>query len=151
MPVVLSVLGIACLVAAATCDVRGRGIPNALSLGLVLLGLVRLGSAVLVRDAGLGPVLGDLAASFAMFCAGAGLFAAGALGGGDVKLLAAASLWLGLAHIPAFLMATALAGGVLALAKLVERRIGVGGPGTESLPYGLAIALGGIVAATFAA
>ena len=91
------------------------------------------------------------------------LWLRGALGGGDVKLLAATALLLPPALIPAQLLAVALAGGALALLHLAlrpllrnlradgrprgalrralrreGRRIRAGAP----LPYGVAIALG---------
>jgi prepilin peptidase CpaA len=148
LPGLLSVVGISCLVAAAVFDVRERRIPNACCLGLALAGLLRLFLAVFLSENGpVGPILGDLALTLAVFLAGAGLFAAGALGGGDVKLLAAACLWLGGAHVPEFLLATALAGGVLATAKLAERRLSATEPRIAGLPYGLAIAAGGLAAA----
>ena len=69
------------------------------------------------------------------------------LGGGDVKLLAAGALWLGAAALGPFLLATVLAGGVLAvaflLAGLLRRR--AAGAAAASLPYGIAIAAGGIL------
>jgi prepilin peptidase CpaA len=147
LPGLLLVPGVVCLVAAAVCDVRERRIPNACCLGLFLLGLVRVLFDAGFAGAPAAPILGDLALALAVFLVGAGLFAARALGGGDVKLLAAACLWLGGAQVPEFLMATALAGGVLALAKLAERHIGAAEPRTSSLPYGLAIAAGGLIAA----
>ena len=64
------------------------------------------------------------------------------LGGGDVKLLAAAALWTGSAALLPFLMATALAGGLLAALFLAfARREGK----PVALPYGVAIAAGGIL------
>ena len=86
-----------------------------------------------------------------VFAAGAAAFAAGALGGGDVKLLAAASLFAGTARIGDFLAVTAIAGGLLGLAILAGAPIGqpaVGGPLRarlrRGLPYGPAIAAGGL-------
>src|SRR3546814_1397676 len=42
-------------------------------------------------------------------------FARGWFGGGDVKMLAAVSLWAGPAHLSLLLLVTALAGGLLSL------------------------------------
>lgn len=146
MAYLVSVSGVACLVLAAACDVRTRRIPNAFALILVLLGLLRLG-LLIAAGSPLAAVPIDLALALGVFLAGAGLFAAGGLGGGDVKLLAATALWLGAAGLAPFLMATTLAGGVLALAKLVEGWISAPAGTPPSLPYGLAIATGGMVAA----
>lgn len=79
---------------------------------------------------------------------GAAAFAAGVLGGGDVKLLAVAGLFAGPAHVVAFLLVVALAGGALALAVLADVRVGprtVDDTGlSRRLPYGPAIAAGGL-------
>ena len=51
-------------------------------------------------------------------------FAVGALGGGDVKLLAAVSLFAGPGRLVDFLIITAIAGGLLGLAILAGAPIG---------------------------
>jgi prepilin peptidase CpaA len=81
-------------------------------------------------------------------------FAAGALGGGDVKLLAVTSLFAGTTFLVDFLTVVAVVGGALGLALLVGVPIGleVGKAGNVSipkrsrrcLPYGPAIAAGGL-------
>jgi prepilin peptidase CpaA len=91
---------------------------------------------------------------------GFGLFAMNVLGGGDVKLLAAASLWAGPHMIGMLLFFTAFAGGLLALvlAAIALYRVRmlnlVAVSETNevipwykiSVPYGVAIACGGVVA-----
>jgi prepilin peptidase CpaA len=52
---------------------------------------------------------------------GIGLFAAGWVGGGDVKLAAAASLWLGWEHTMQFLLLASFMGGMLTLLLVVLR------------------------------
>ena len=114
---ILTLAALALFVAAAVIDGRSRRHPEPAALGLALLGLAahrrrprrrrRLGAAGL-----------DLAAAAAVFLAGAVAFRFRLLGGGDVKLLAAGALWLGAAALGPFLLATALAGGVLALGFL---------------------------------
>ena len=88
-----------------------------------------------------------------VFGAGAAAFAAGALGGGDVKLAAAASLFAGPALMLDFVTVTAMVGGLLGLAILAGARIGpvasTGGSTVRArlrgnLPYGPAIAAGGL-------
>jgi prepilin peptidase CpaA len=133
------------LLGAALSDVRARRIPNGLPVCLALLGLARLLTCMCVPGA--SPVLvalGDLALTAAVFLAGAGIFAAGCLGGGDVKLLAASCLWLGAPLVPGFLLATALVGSGLVFAKVAERALAANRPADLSLPYGLAIAAGGV-------
>src|SRR4029077_3934055 len=55
----------------------------------------------------------------AVFIGGAILFARGYLGGGDVKLLSAATLWAGPAGTPELLLLTGVLGGALALFLLM--------------------------------
>ena len=89
---------------------------------------------------------------------GLGLFALNLLGGGDVKLMAAACLWLGLSGSGVFVLATAVVGGLFSLALLAGRvwlqpYVGAG-PGwivrlmepKGHIPYGVAIAAGALVA-----
>ena len=86
-----------------------------------------------------------------MLAAGTFLFARGWMGGGDIKLLAASSLWFDLASGWKLLVAIALAGGVEALLVIALRRIAWPDAARrrvlllrrgEGIPYGIAIALG---------
>ncbi len=139
----LSLAALALLVAAAATDARDRRIPNALCLGLAVVGVGRMVFEVATGGA-LLPVAADLGAAALVFVLGAAGFRAGLVGGGDVKLLAAAALWTGAGAVLPFLMATALAGGALAVAflgwALVSRD-----RAKVALPYGIAIAAGGIL------
>ena len=91
----------------------------------------------------------------ALLAVGTPLFAAGKLGGGDVKLLAAAGLWFDLAGAARMLVAVMLAGGLLALLVLaarlpnwsekIRRRVVILQPG-GGIPYGVAIAAGALIA-----
>ncbi|HTT80071.1 MAG TPA: prepilin peptidase [Stellaceae bacterium] len=93
--------------------------------------------------------------ALAVFVVGAALFARGYLGGGDVKLLAAAALWAGPAGLLTLLLLTAVLGGVLALFLLMPiggqlaaaARLMLGEPPLPAarglavpVPYGVAIA-----------
>lgn len=131
---------------AAASDVATRRIPNRLTAALALVGLVRLAADLAAGGGWTDPAL-DLAAAAAVLVLGAAGFAAGVLGGGDVKLAAAAALWLGAGALAPFLMVSALAGGLLALAYLA---LGILRRGSKrpvpSLPYGVALAAGGLVA-----
>lgn len=140
----LPILAIAIFLAAAAEDIRHRRIPNPLVGALLVLGLIRLLGAG--TDPGPAPAA-DLVAALLIFAAGAMLFQFGALGGGDVKLLAAGMLWVGAGAAASYLMITALAGGALALAFILRRALGHDKPPAHaSLPYGVAIAMGGIFA-----
>ena len=142
------VLGAALLlVAAAVWDVRCYRIPNALCAGLAALFLGHAAAA--------GPPFPFLSLVIAVLVFGAGsvMFARGLLGGGDVKLLAAAVVWIPSASVPAQIGAVFIAGGVLALMLLavrgILRRVSAN---TDTLPrvlhdqapvpYGVAIAAG---------
>ncbi|HEX8447657.1 MAG TPA: prepilin peptidase [Sphingomonas sp.] len=80
----------------------------------------------------------QLGLALALFIAFAALFALGAMGGGDVKLIAALALWLPPAAVLPMLMLMAIAGGVLTLVMLVVHRVRHR-PGQPEIPYGLAI------------
>ena len=121
---------------------------NRLSVGLALLGVVRLGLAI-AAGAGAWSVAGDIAAALGVFALGALAFHLHLLGGGDVKLLAAGALWLGTGELGAFLTATVLAGGLLAVGFIAWQRVLPGWryrTARVSLPYAIAIAAGGILA-----
>jgi prepilin peptidase CpaA len=95
-----------------------------------------------------------------VFALGLAVFAAGAIGGGDVKLAAALGLWAGSTDAAGFLLVTALAGGALSILILATRNVPFAhylsgpikaGPQTdgqemprESVPYGVALAAGGL-------
>lgn len=144
----LSVLAIVVFLVAALGDILHRRIPNALPAALAALALIRLG--LLVWSGESAAVIGfDIGASLAVFCLGALAFHFNALGGGDVKLLAAGALWVGTTQIWPFLLWTVLGGGVLAGIVLswgaIARHV-FGRAARPSLPYGVAIAAGGIIA-----
>jgi len=135
---------------AAASDALRMRIPNALILYL-LAGFV---ITVAVSQPGWVDLVAHLAVGLALLGGGVVLFARGWMGGGDVKLLAVTGLWLGPAAMPALLLLTALAGGVLTLAMIVARALGAhrlaGGriaalrDPMDRVPYGIAIAAAAI-------
>jgi prepilin peptidase CpaA len=151
-PVCLAFLAVL-LVGAAVQDLRTMHIANGFSLAIVALfvifATVGLASGRLpISSIGVSVACGAL-----VFTVGTAAFATGALGGGDVKLLAAVSLFAGPARLVDFLTITALVGGVLGIAILAGAPIGqpAGAGGTtlrarlrSGLPYGPAIAAGGL-------
>jgi prepilin peptidase CpaA len=142
------------LLAAGWQDLRTMRIANRLSVGVAVAFVVWS----LAGLAGGTLVLGDMAlavtCAIGVFFVGALAFAAGALGGGDVKLLAAASLFAGSAFLLEFLTVVALVGGAMGLALLAGAPIGPEAPTADGttvrtrlrggLPYGPAIAAGGL-------
>ncbi len=139
--------------AAAFYDASSMIIPNWLNgLIAVLFVPVAFAAHMPATEIGLNLILGVTA-----FTLGAGLFFLRVMGGGDVKMIAACSVWLGLPMMMPFLLFTAIAGGALAAFALLARRIapvGVSYAGwarwlTErrtGVPYGIAIAAGAIFA-----
>jgi len=135
------------LVWAAVSDAIWRRIPNRSVLAVIALYVVW---AALAGGAALGPALLVAAISLAV---GFGMFAFGIWGGGDAKLFAAVALFAGLAHMAAFVLVTALAGGLMAVVSLASRPTralviwnlrGKDALG-RGIPYGVAIAMGGAV------
>jgi prepilin peptidase CpaA len=101
----LTIASIACVT-----DLRTRRIPNVLTFGAALAGLIyqfASGGMDGISHAALGWLVG--AVIFIL------PFALGGLGGGDVKLLAALGAWLGPGDILWLALYTGVAGGVMAL------------------------------------
>jgi prepilin peptidase CpaA len=144
---------LAALLHAAAHDVAARTIPHRTCLALAAAGLgLRLAD---------GTLLPGLLAAFAALGLGFALWRAGFWGGGDAKLLAAAALAVPPAAVPGLILATALAGGLLALGYLAGPRLAPAPPPRPAgflgralraeawrlrrrgpLPYGVALALG---------
>lgn len=135
------------LLLAAGHDVWARRIPNWTVVGLLGVFLVGLTQGWLTPGA-----LSCLAAFALALLVGFPMFVGRVMGAGDVKLLAAVALFAGLDHLPLLLMATVLAGGVLAVMALVVRPyeevlVASGWPRLRAgLPYGVAIAVGALYA-----
>jgi prepilin peptidase CpaA len=126
---------------AAAIDVRTFTISNRLNLAVALLAPVYWLSIAL-------PVWPDvgvqLAAGAGVFALLAGAFYAGMMGGGDVKLAAALALWFSPSSTLKFLVLMSLAGGVLTLGVMAFHRF-KRREGRPEIPYGVAIAFGGLV------
>ncbi len=143
---VLSAFAILLLCAAGE-DMRRLIIPNWISLAIVGLYPIYLIVCPTTPDwiTAAGVAALTLVVGFA-------LFALNLTGGGDVKLMAAIALWAGPSEFPVLILVTSLAGGVIAVVMLIRRwstsskqrgeraRAGV-------MPYGVAIAAGGLTVA----
>ena len=131
----------AILVVAAVVDMRTFTISNRLNLAVAASAPLFWWSIQL-------PVWPHVAAQAAVAAGVFGLLAAafyaGMMGGGDVKLAAALSLWFSPASTLKFLVIMSIAGGVLTLILLVAHRVR-GKEGKPKIPYGVAIAVGGLV------
>ena len=142
------------LAVAVLIDAETLRIPNRLCLALVAIYPAYLLASPIQVD---WP--GALLLATAVFAAGLGAFAAGWMGGGDVKLMAATALWVGPAWFTDFLLVTAIVGGGIAVLMLsgirftVAQAVEAAGFADirdvilgRSIPYGVAIAAGGWVA-----
>jgi len=134
----------ALLVVAAVIDVRSYTISNRLNLTVALLAPLYWLSIALSPWPG---VAIQLAAATTVFLVLAGAFYAGMMGGGDVKLAAALSLWLSPMSTVKFLVLMSLGGGVLTLVVLAWHRA-KRREGRPEIPYGVAIAFGGLAILT---
>jgi prepilin peptidase CpaA len=108
---------IGALAVAAVIDWRERRIPNWLTFGLLLGGLGRaaaFGQPGSLAHAGLGTVVG---AGIPLV-----LYALSAVGGGDVKLLAAVGAWVGAGPVVLIFMVEAILGMVIVLAQATAQR-----------------------------
>ncbi|MGI9423111.1 MAG: A24 family peptidase [Hyphomicrobiaceae bacterium] len=137
---------------AAMLDLFTMTIPNRISLFLVAAFCV----VAPVTGMGWEQFAIHFGVGAAVLVAGFLLFALGFLGGGDAKLLAAASLWIGYHDLLSYLVIVAQFGAVLAIAILVYRRmipahVIPNQAWTERLhnkkqgiPYGIALACGAL-------
>ncbi len=152
-----ALVGIACLLVASLHDIVARTAPDWAAVVLLASGL----ALRLIY----GNLLPGLAIGLLVFVLAAVCWRLGWMGGGDVKLLAAASVFVPPGQALPFILAVTLSGGVLALLYLVAQRfvappssvrphtlwgralraerwrIRRGGP----LPYACAIAVGGLL------
>ncbi|GGE11188.1 hypothetical protein GCM10011529_16940 [Polymorphobacter glacialis] len=112
-----AVIALGCVLAAAIADIRRFEIPDGLSIALVA-------TAIVYGLATPGFVWwSHIAAPLGFFALGLFVFSRGWMGGGDIKLMTGIAAWTGLEGLLAQFVATALAGGILALALIVARRV----------------------------
>lgn len=151
--VLLAVMPVLVIVAGLH-DLTTMKIPNWIS-GVLILGFF---PAALVLGLSLTEVATALAVGFVALLIGMGMFALRWVGGGDAKLMAAASLWFGYSGAGPFVLYTALVGGGFCLMLLQARArlqvFALNGPGWVArlmqpkgdIPYGVAIAAGALLA-----
>ncbi|GAA0745476.1 MULTISPECIES: prepilin peptidase [Sphingomonas] len=131
------------LLSAGIEDVRFRTIANAKNAAIALAAPLWWWASGLALWPDIALQIGCAAIVFALFIA---VFAMGAMGGGDVKLIGALALWLPLAPLLRMLVLMSLLGGALTLAMLLTQRLRGRSVGAIEVPYGVAITLGaGIV------
>jgi prepilin peptidase CpaA len=157
---------LACALLGAACDIHSRRIPNWLTGPSILLGLalhLSLQGWIALATAALAGAIGG--GVFLLF------HLSGGMGAGDVKLMAAVSVLVGLGHVGNVLLMTTLLGGVFAVILALSQgqvralvvnvvalmvhhgkagltphpELNLTNPLTLRLPYGIAIAAGAAV------
>ena len=161
--VLTTVALVSLLVAAAVLDLRTRRIPNVLTVSGLMVALALRSTS----DA--GAVVDGLQSAGIALLVVLPFFMLGAFGGGDLKLLVAVGAFMEPYQFVLALLATAIAGAILAVGESMRRgalgllahntaglatHIATGGrlghrssintPGAISVPYGLAIAAGSL-------
>ncbi|VXC71697.1 A24 family peptidase [Sphingomonas sp. 8AM] len=131
----------ALLLSAGIQDVRSREIANWKNAVIASLSPLWWLASGLDPWPGMAIQLGVALLVFAVFV---GAFALGQMGGGDVKLIGALSLWLAPLHLLDMLLVMSVIGGALTLAMLIEQRLRRNA-GAVEVPYGVAIALAGLL------
>lgn len=138
---------------AASSDLLTMLIPNWISLGLIA-GFVGVATSGILGWDELGL---HLLAGFVTLACTFALFAFGVIGGGDAKLAAATTLWIGLGHTLDYLLIASILGGLLTLALLAARQMPLPGlvarlpfalhlhDRKTGVPYGIALAAAGLV------
>lgn len=146
----------ACLLTGVINDVKAFRIPNHLSVILLLTFF----AAAMLGNLEMTMITGHLTTFGLTLAVGFVIFALGYIGAGDVKIFAAAALWLGPAGIWAAVLYSTVAGGLLSLWILKVQNLKYTAPkisalipkisrlndGTQELPYGLAICAGCLLA-----
>jgi Flp pilus assembly protein protease CpaA len=152
------------LAAAAAWDLKYRRIPNLLTVTGLLVALLMRGIQ------GADPLIDGVIGAGVAALVSLPLFAAGALGGGDGKLLIAIGGFMGPARLAGALLMIALVGGVIGVLDAFRRgllvpvilncldllkhwatfgrkgrRVALAMPGAVTIPYGVAIAIGGVM------
>ncbi|MGP1283524.1 MAG: A24 family peptidase [Parasphingopyxis sp.] len=117
-----------------------RDIPNRLNAAIALTAPLYWWAAGFSLWPEIAIIVGLALALFLLFTFA---FAIGAMGGGDVKMIGALALWMTPMQLPVMLIVMAIAGGALTLAMLVHHRVS-GKTERPEIPYGVAIAIGGL-------
>ncbi len=148
---------------AAWSDFRGFRIPNMVSLVILGVFVVTYAglSALGEREIVFMSLRSHIAAAFLVFVATLAMFALKQLGAGDSKFATVIALWVGLPGLVPFLLYMSLTGGLIAVISLVLKKkklfahppegswIDRAQQGHPSVPYGIALAVGALVAFIF--
>lgn len=154
----LTLAAFACLalcVFGALHDIATLTIPNWVNASIAALGI----SALIIAGLGWQASAWHVGIGLIAFIASFVLFSFGIYGGGDAKMIPAVVLWMGPDAIVTFIFWMAIAGGAIALIGTAARYapLPANAPGwvsnalcrSEGVPYGVAIAIGAIIAAPY--
>ncbi len=158
---VMATLGMCGL--AAWSDFKGFRIPNIVSLVILGSFVVAFGVTALTGQGSVifGSLQSHIGAAIIVFLVTLAMFALKILGAGDSKMAAAVSLWLGMQGLIPFLFYMSMMGGILAAISLLLKKykplksppkdswLEKAQEGVNSVPYGIAIAAGTLVAFVF--
>lgn len=114
-------------------DITRRIVPNRDIALLAIFGLINL----LTKEPSIAEWLDRLVVLVGFGLVLLGLFATGKLGGGDVKLMLTAPLWLAPVDIIPFIVLLSLGGALVAIGTLVMMRLGY--HKQPGVPYAVAI------------
>ena len=139
------------LVYGAICDVVTFEIPNFISV----VGLLLFLPATIGTNWEFSEIFQHFLAGGVVLLVGISFFVMNILGGGDVKVLAAAAVWSGFSGLFALLFWVALVGGALALTLILFRAVAMPQRwqsrrwfarlhGEAGVPYGVAISFGAL-------
>lgn len=141
------------LLAAAATDIRQRRIPNIIPVLVVIIFIVGWMAGFPFS----GPWWAHGFHFAAALLVGMLLFYFGWFGGGDAKLYAACALWFSFSEAILLLFVTTISGAIIVVARMLiifaRSSVASSGPAnglrqkssSRSIPYGLAIAAGGMV------
>lgn len=144
----------ALIIFGGVCDLLSMTIPNRVSILLFALFLV----VAFIAGLSFTQIGMHLLVGFCVLTVGIALFAFGLCGAGDIKLLAAGSLWIGFEQLLPYFLYVSVAGAILSLLFVVFRSQRLLPLVTslrsewlfklqqtiKGIPYGLAIAAGGL-------
>ena len=137
LPILILVLG-GLLVSAGIQDARTREIANWKTAAVALLAPLWWYANGLDLWPDMALQIGVALIVFALFLLA---FHFGMMGGGDVKLIVALSLWLPFPAFLSMLMVMSIVGGLVTLVMMIEHRAKKNA-GQIEVPYGVAIAIG---------
>jgi prepilin peptidase CpaA len=136
-------------------DFRWLRIPNAITYPTMLVGLVLGAFEALPGGLFTGGLVDHIAALVLAFALSYPFYAAGGLKAGDAKLLMAIGALRGTSFFFVSALYGALLGGIIAVGFIASRRLRPTGGATapsvaglmkQSIPYGVALGLGGLLA-----